>query len=75
MATQATNIQIERPGVGARLRGMAEGVLGFFVAVAEANPRMKAVQRLSEMSDEELAERGLKRDDIVRHVFRDIYYM
>ena len=27
------------------------------------------------MSDEQLAKRGLKREDIARHVFRDLFYM
>jgi len=27
------------------------------------------------LSDEELAERGLSRQDIVRHVYRDAYYV
>ncbi len=45
------------------------------VMVAEANPRMKKVQALQCMSDEELAERGIKREDIVRIVFNDVLYM
>ncbi|MFY0632441.1 MAG: DUF1127 domain-containing protein [Vannielia sp.] len=57
--------------VGAGFNAVFTGL----VAMAEANPRMKAVNRLSAMSDEELAARGLKREDIVRHVFRDIYYV
>ncbi len=45
------------------------------VAMAEANPRMKKVQALQRMTDEELAARGLKREDIVRVVFHDVLYM
>ena len=45
------------------------------VAVAEANPRMKKVQALQRLSDAELAERGIKREDIVRVVFHDVLYM
>ncbi|MBB97693.1 MAG: DUF1127 domain-containing protein [Rhodobacteraceae bacterium] len=45
------------------------------VAVAEANPRMKKVQALQRMTDAELAERGIKREDIVRVVFQDVLYM
>ncbi|MCR8550354.1 DUF1127 domain-containing protein [Salipiger sp. P9] len=45
------------------------------VAVGEANPRMKKVDALQRLSDAELAERGLRREDIVRHVFHDVYYL
>ena len=45
------------------------------VAVAEANPRMKKVHALQRMTDAELAERGIKREDIVRVVFHDVLYM
>ncbi len=44
---------------------------GVLVAIAEANSRQEEVQRLAAMSDEQLAKRGLKREDIVRYVFRD----
>ncbi|MAC77181.1 MAG: DUF1127 domain-containing protein [Rhodobacteraceae bacterium] len=62
--------------------GVLSAVQNFFstighalVAVAEANPRMKKVQALQRMTDEELAARGLKREDIVRVVFHDVLYM
>ena len=45
------------------------------VAMGEANDRSRKVQRLMEMSDAELAERGLSRDTIVHHVFSDVYYV
>ncbi len=38
------------------------------VWLAEINPKYKALQRLSQMTDAELAERGLRRDAIVQHV-------
>jgi len=44
------------------------------VRIAERNPRYRKVQALSAMTDEQLAARGLKREDIVRHVFADVYY-
>ena len=47
--------------------------LGEIMAVAlDHNPRLRRLHALQAMSDERLAERGLKREDIVRHVFRDI---
>lgn len=58
--------------------GFASTISAFFshlgeimAVVMESNPRLRRVQALQAMSDEKLAERGLKREDIVRHVFRD----
>ncbi len=45
------------------------------VAIGEANDRSRKVQTLMAMSDAELAERGIKRDQIVQHVFSDVYYL
>ncbi len=45
------------------------------VALGEANDRSRKVQRLMAMSDAELAQRGIKRDQIVQHVFSDVYYI
>ncbi len=33
--------------------------------------RMREIERLSRMSDAELGDMGLKRDEIARHVYRD----
>ena len=41
------------------------------VAIAEANSRQDQIAFLDSLSDDELAERGLTRDGIVMHVFRD----
>ncbi|MGJ8603436.1 MAG: DUF1127 domain-containing protein [Marivita sp.] len=62
----------EKPGFFTRLlNGLSEG----FVQVAEANIRIREVERLQALSDETLAAKGLKREDIVRYVFRDVLYM
>lgn len=45
------------------------------VWLAENNTRMRQVEKLNNMSDEALAEQGLKREDIVRHIFRDTFYV
>ena len=36
---------------------------------------MRQVTFLQSKTDEELAAMGIKRDDIVHHVFRDTYYV
>ncbi len=45
------------------------------VALAEADTRYKKLNSLMAMSDAELAERGLKRDELVHHTFSDSYYI
>ncbi len=42
--------------------------------MAENNPRLREAQRLSRMSDSELAAVGLKREEIGRKVFGDMFY-
>jgi len=45
-----------------------------FTRIAENNPRLKRVRRLQAMTDPQLAEQGIARDEIVHVVFRDSYY-
>ena len=40
----------------------------FMVALAEASPQMRALNRLSTISDAELAARGLTREDEIRRI-------
>lgn len=58
------------------------GIGAFFSAIGAAmvatssnNARLQKVERLQDKSDAELAEMGIKRDDIVHYVFRDLYYI
>ena len=41
------------------------------IKLGEAGARTKEIDFYKSMSDEELAKRGLRRSDIVLHVFRD----
>ncbi|WOI33171.1 DUF1127 domain-containing protein [Tritonibacter scottomollicae] len=57
-------------------------IAGFFraignglVHIAESNHRVNRARTLMALSDEELAQRGMKRDDVVKHVFGDIMYI
>jgi isocitrate/isopropylmalate dehydrogenase len=45
------------------------------MALAENNPRLKAAEALHRLSDEELAKRGLRRQDIATYVFADCYWV
>ncbi|MEO0917881.1 MAG: hypothetical protein AAFY31_13005 [Pseudomonadota bacterium] len=40
---------------------------------ASAEARLRQVQNLQAMTDDELASLGIERDRIVQHVFRDLY--
>ncbi|NIZ61506.1 DUF1127 domain-containing protein [Sedimentitalea sp. CY04] len=53
----------------AALKRSVAAIFTGLVNVAEANPRYLEVQKLQAMTDEQLAAKGLKRDDIVMHVF------
>jgi hypothetical protein len=53
----------------AALRGVARGL----AQARGAQARFERLQRLHQMSDEELSRRGLAREDLVRHVFRDVF--
>jgi hypothetical protein len=54
---------------------IGNGFLTAIVAMAEANGRVDQVERLQALSDAELERRGIKREEIVHHVFRDVYYL
>ncbi|MBO9395769.1 MULTISPECIES: DUF1127 domain-containing protein [unclassified Shimia] len=46
-----------------------------FVSLIENNSRIQQVDRLNALTDAQLAARGLKREDIVQHVFRDYMHL
>lgn len=52
-----------------------QSVFNGLTAIAETNSRVKEAERLNALSDAQLAKIGLRREDIVRHVFRDVYYV
>jgi len=37
--------------------------------------RMRDIEKLNRLSDEQLASMGLKRDEIVRHVYQALFYL
>ena len=50
-------------------------VVAFFERLSDAQNRTTTVEALQKLSDRELADIGIARQDIVRHVYRDIYYL
>jgi uncharacterized protein YjiS (DUF1127 family) len=47
----------------------------FFANLANAQNRTNTVERMQKLSDADLAKMGVRRQDIVRHVYGDIYYL
>lgn len=72
MALAETTLVRESSNVFANI---GNAILRTMTAIAEADGRVRRVQQLQAMSDAELAKLGLKRDEIVHHVFRSTYYM
>ncbi|MEM1074555.1 MAG: DUF1127 domain-containing protein [Pseudomonadota bacterium] len=56
------------------LKAGVVGIYEFLVSISTANERVHLVQMLQEKSDTELAELGIRREDIVRYAFRDVIY-
>ena len=73
-----TTLQVNAPDTKSdRLRRSLDA---FFAAIGQgfnayvtARSRMGEIERLNNMSDRELAKMGLSREDIPRHVFRDLF--
>ena len=79
MAYQNTHVD---GGFGRTLYAVYDAVRGFLSSVGTAmivsssyNARVHKVQALQAKSDEELAAMNIKRDEIVHHVFHDLYYI
>lgn len=69
------NIHTTIAPAGNIFAGFFTSIFNALASISESNVRVKEVQRLNDMSDEQLAGHGLKREDIVRHVFRDAFYI
>lgn len=57
------------------MAGFFEGIGRGLTAYAERHSRMDQIARLSAKSDQELAAMGLKRQDIARYVYRDVFFV
>ncbi len=65
-----TNTVQDRSAFFAALSGR---VFAFLDRLMTAQSRTTAVDALQELSDRELSDIGIAREDIVRHVYRDVY--
>ncbi|KUP90734.1 hypothetical protein [Tritonibacter horizontis] len=68
---QATNTLNPLALIAGFFRAIGNGL----VTMAESNQRLKRARNLMDLSDAELAARGIKREDIVKHAFGDIMYI
>jgi len=77
MATQIHHAPVSPVGAGffARLSSAAAFVGRTLAFASAGQARFDQIQRLQALSDDELAKRGIARDDIVRHVYRDLFYI
>ncbi|TCP61949.1 hypothetical protein EV663_103135 [Rhodovulum bhavnagarense] len=50
-------------------------VAALFERVVEGQARSRQVEKLNATSDAELARRGVTREEVIRHIFRDRYYL
>ncbi|CAM3294786.1 hypothetical protein PANO111632_12675 [Paracoccus nototheniae] len=67
----ATIASVDRPSngfSGSALLAPFRAVGRFMIMLAEASPQMKALNRLSQLSDEDLSAKGLTRDGEVRRI-------
>ena len=74
MANISVNPDLRSPAFG-QIRRVFTAIGHGIVAIGEANSRVKQAQALHALTDAQLAERGLKREDIGRHVFGDRFYI
>ncbi|MDJ0822532.1 MAG: DUF1127 domain-containing protein [Paracoccaceae bacterium] len=63
------------PAPRLRLPNVFGAIARFFEMITESNFRVLEANRLNSMTDSQLAARGIKREDIARQVFRDLYYI
>ena len=72
----ATIVDVQQDNlIAAGLNRVFNGILNFLVSISTAQSRVRQIEFLCALTDEELAERGLSRQDIVRYVYRDAYYI
>ncbi|CUH75129.1 DUF1127 domain-containing protein [Tropicibacter naphthalenivorans] len=69
------NVHTAIAPIGNPIAHFFEWVFQGLVRIGEANSRMQKVERLQALSDDQLAKMGLKRENIVQHVFGDIMYV
>ncbi|CUH65629.1 hypothetical protein TG4357_01966 [Thalassovita gelatinovora] len=75
MATQATNLPVEKSGLRVRFDDFMAGIATGMNAYMEQKSRSAEIEALNAKTDAELAAMGLKRENIAYYVFRDMFYV
>ena len=73
MATVATATPTS--GLRTSIQSFRASLAIAFTAYLERRTRTDEIERLNALSDEQLSKMGLRREDIARHVFRDLFYI
>ena len=73
MATFATATPTS--GVRTSFQSFRASLATAFAAYLERRTRSDEIERLNALSDAQLSKMGLRREDIARHVFRDLFYI
>jgi len=50
-------------------------VIEALARIMENHPHTRQIEQLNKLSDEDLAARGVTRQDVIRYIFRDRYYL
>ncbi|WP_294620405.1 hypothetical protein [uncultured Roseovarius sp.] len=74
MTTLTTDIRAANRGFRARISAFLASLARAFEAHAYNASRRDQIESLQAKSDAELAEIGVKREDIVHYVYRDLFY-
>lgn len=72
------NVSVSAPaasGLRFRFGTFIDGFVAGLVRIADSNSKYRQMQALMALSDAQLADRGLRREDIARYVFRDQLYL
>lgn len=54
---------------------LVSSIIAAMVRIVENHPRTRALEKLNAISDEDLAARGLTRQDVIRRIFSDRFYL
>lgn len=71
----ATDIQFQSSSIVHTLTAPLRGLWNAMVFIAESNAKVREIEALQAMSDAQLAEIGIAREDIVHHVLRDLMHL
>jgi len=77
MTSTTTNTVHPAPAAGfvTFMKKVFSGIGQGMVAHMESKSRLAEIEALNAKTDAELAEMGIKREEIARHVFRDIMFV